>query len=84
MFTPFTSTIPWNELDSLLATGVAGARATNDRYIFSGGNTLRDWDLLSDALGDCGVPRPGGTLHVDGTWPSNFDVGPCTQAESCP
>jgi glycosyltransferase involved in cell wall biosynthesis len=84
VFTPFTSTIPWNELDSLFAARAAGERATSDPYIFSGGNTLRDWDLLSEALGDCGVRVRVATRHVDRTWPSNFDVGPCTQAEFLP
>ena len=84
VFTPFASTIPWNELDSLLATRAALERATAQPYIFSGGNTLREWDLLCEALGDCGVRVRVATRHVDRTWPSNFDVGPCTSAEFLP
>jgi len=84
VFTPFASTIPRNELESLLATRATRELTPADPYIFSGGNTLREWDLLSDALGDCGVRVRVATRHVDRTWPSNFDVGPCTSAEFFP
>ena len=84
VFTPFASTVPWNQLDSLLETRAVRERTPADPYIFSGGNTLRDWDLLSEALADCGVRVRVATRHVDRTWPSNFEVGPCASAEFFP
>jgi len=84
VFTPFRSTIPWGELEPLLEMRSARVQEPAEPYIFSGGNTLRDWDLLCEALDDCGARVRVATRHADRHWPRNFEVGPCTQEEFFP
>jgi glycosyltransferase involved in cell wall biosynthesis len=81
VFTPFTSTIPRGELNTLLEMRSARQRESTEPYIFSGGNALRDWDLLCAALDDCGMRVRVATRHIDRHWPRNFEVGPCGQHE---
>lgn len=50
-------------------------------YLFSGGDTLRDWSLLRDALGGLDIRVRVATRHTGGVWPRNFDVGPVPHAE---
>lgn len=75
-FTPFMTSIPAGTLAALEADP-----PERQAMVFSGGNTLRDWDLLTGALADCGVPVRVATRHVVRAWPSNFDVSPCSDEE---
>jgi hypothetical protein len=79
VFTPFYTTVPEWLLDDdhLLAARGAGV----EPYVFTGGNTLRDWDLLVEALGDCGVEVRVATRHTGRTWPPNFRVGPLSRED---
>ncbi len=72
VYTPFFVTAP----HSLLTAGPAAGRRQAAPYVFTGGNTLRDWDLLTEALGDCGVEVRVATRHTSRRWPANFRVGP--------
>jgi hypothetical protein len=53
----------------------------SEPYVFTGGNTLRNWGLLTDALADCGVPVHVATRHTERSWPANFVVGPLDHEE---
>lgn len=65
VFTPF------------FATAVSkGSRPRGEPYVFSGGDSLRDWRLLTEALGGCGIRVVVATHHHDRTWPPNFEVLP--------
>ena len=74
VYTPFHVTAP----PKYLAGGATGARRRQGEppYVFSGGNALRDWDLLVEALDDCGVEVRVATRHTARAWPANFRVGP--------
>ncbi|MST32011.1 hypothetical protein GHK86_04630 [Acidimicrobiaceae bacterium USS-CC1] len=50
-------------------------------YVFSGGDSLRDWELLRDALGGLEIPVRVATRHTRGVWPPNFEVGPVPHDE---
>ena len=72
-FTPFTISIDADR-----------ARRTNRsdrRYVWTGGNTLRDWDLLKDSLDKVDAPVRVVTSHTSGPWPDNFQVGPLPHDE---
>ena len=78
VYTPFMTSLP----DELVSAGVPPARGRTRRpVVFTGGNTLRDWDLLREALGGLDVRVRVATRHTGGPWPANFDVGPCSHAE---
>jgi glycosyltransferase involved in cell wall biosynthesis len=79
VFTPFMTSLP----DEVLAAGIAPAtaRIRDEGLVFTGGNTLRDWDLLCEALGGLPVRVRVATRHTGRPWPANFDVGPCDDAE---
>lgn len=58
-----------------------GHQRRGDPYIFSGGDSLRDWALLREALGGLEIPVRVATRHTRGVWPANFEVGPVPHDE---
>lgn len=72
-FTPFTISI---DADRAHRDSPSG-----QPYVWTGGNTLRDWDLLKDSLGKLDVPVRVVTGHTSGQWPANFEVGPLPHDE---
>jgi hypothetical protein len=74
VFTPFFATLGGEEADALRRD--VEDRTGPERYVFTGGNTLRNWGLLTDALADCGMKVRVATRHTERTWPANFVVGP--------
>jgi hypothetical protein len=80
VFTPFCVTAPPPELVSRLSKS-HGFSEDLPPYIFAGGNTLRDWELLIDGLGDLDIQVRVATSHTGRQWPDNFVVGPVPAAE---
>lgn len=72
VFTPFLVTV-FGEDQRLFASGPSPGP---EPYAFTGGNTLRDWPLLIDALAAVPFPVRVATHHVHRAWPQNFVVGP--------
>jgi glycosyltransferase involved in cell wall biosynthesis len=75
--TPFFATV---ELSPHYDELVAKARAP-EPFVFSGGDTLRDYGLLRAALGGTDVRVRVATRRTAGPWPSNFEVGPVSATE---
>lgn len=58
------------------------ARPSRGPYIFSGGDSLRDWPLLMDALGTAPIPVVVATRYPDRcSWPGNFEAISVPHAE---
>jgi glycosyltransferase involved in cell wall biosynthesis len=69
--TPFFPTIVWEPgLEELLELA-----ASPERFVFSGGNAMRDYDLLRDALGGTDIPVTIATRATAARPPSNFTEG---------
>jgi hypothetical protein len=79
VFTPFFTTTP-GDREAIVAAAETRRRATGP-YAFAGGDTLRNWDLLVDALGSRDLPVRVATRHTDRRWPPNFSVGPVGRDE---
>jgi hypothetical protein len=75
--TPFFATV---ELSPRYDELVALARRPQP-FVFSGGDTLRDYALLREALGGTDVRVRVATRRTAGAWPSNFEVGPVPATE---
>ncbi len=74
-FTPFTYQLPEGlDPDAMIS-------APREPYVFSGGNTMRDWPLLIEALADTGIPVRVAARPGDHRWPANFEVGPVAEPE---
>jgi hypothetical protein len=82
VFTPFFVTVP-DRSRPPVGVKVAGGSAKQPMqpYVFTGGNTLRNWSMLTEALGDCGVQVRVATRHTERPWPENFRVGPVPPGE---
>jgi len=75
--TPFFATV---ELSPRYDELVALARSPQP-FVFAGGDTLRDYGLLREALGGTAVQVRVATRRTAGSWPSNFEAGPLSATE---
>jgi glycosyltransferase involved in cell wall biosynthesis len=75
--TPFFPTIQVEDnFEELLA-----AAKDPEPYVFAGGNAMRDYDLLREALGSTDIPVRVATENVASHPPANFTEGPVPHRE---